>query len=89
MECIPAGILETAKDLFDDVQLKHRDHFQVLNHPEMGDVTCEHLGFRLSKTPAEVRRPPCLGEHTAYICMEVLGIPEEVFIELLNDGVFE
>jgi len=32
---------------------------------------------------------PCLGEHTEYVCREILKLSDEEFIELLIDGVFE
>jgi len=31
---------------------------------------------------------PCLGEHNAYLCTEVLGMSDEEFVELLQAGVF-
>jgi len=32
---------------------------------------------------------PCLGEHTEYVCTEILGMSNDEFLELYNTGVFE
>lgn len=87
---VPAGLVESSKDLYDDPQLEHRHHFWKLNHPEMGLNAYDGPSFRMSKSPAELRKPaPCLGEHTAYVCTEFLKMPEEEFVQLLHEGVFE
>ena len=87
---VAAGIVETTQDLFQDPQLKQRNHFWVINHREMGPLS--HLGqaAMLSKTPAQPRMPsPCLGEHNEYVCKEILGISEAEFDQLLMGGVFD
>ena len=48
---IPAGIVANTKDLHEDPQLVHRNHFRVLNHSTMGDVPYDGPSFRLPKTP--------------------------------------
>jgi benzylsuccinate CoA-transferase BbsF subunit len=61
-----------------------------MNHSEMGNFT--HLGqsFQLSKTPARAYSPsPLLGEHTEQICTEMLGMSDEEFVNLMQEGVFE
>jgi crotonobetainyl-CoA:carnitine CoA-transferase CaiB-like acyl-CoA transferase len=87
---VAAGVVETNRDLHEDAQLKHRHHFRMLKHPEIGTHAYEEPSFRLSKTPAELRMPaPCLGEHTAYVCTEILGMSYEEFTHFLAEGVFE
>jgi len=87
---IPASVVETAQDLLNDPQLKARNHFWHLAHPEIGAFS--HLGqaAKLSKTPAKGVRPaPCLGEHTEFICRKILGITDADFISMLSEGVFD
>ena len=87
---VPAGVVQNAKDIFDDPQLKHRDHFKLLDHPEIGEFPYEKPCFRLSRTPVEIKMPaPCLGEHTEHVCREILGMTDSEFVELLNEGVFK
>jgi len=87
---VAAGVVQNAEDLYDDIQLRERDCFWVADHKELGKFT--HLGqpSRLSKTPATFfRAAPCLGEHTEYICRELLGMSQEEYDEYLVKGVFE
>jgi benzylsuccinate CoA-transferase BbsF subunit len=87
---VPAGVVENAGQLYSDPQLRHRGLFWPMPHKELGSFT--HLGasFRLSDTPAQPRMAsPCLGEHTAYVCTEMLGMTEDEFNDLLGQGVFE
>jgi len=88
---VPAGVVRDSQEVVDYCpQLKHRHFFWELYHPEMGRVTNRGPSFILSETPAELRKAaPCLGEHTQYVCQELLSMPDEEFIELLNDKVFE
>ncbi len=87
---IPAGLVENAEDIQNDTQLAHRHYLWELNHAEIGKHSYEAPPFRLSKTPAELNKPsPCLGEDTEYVCTRILGISDELFIELLEQRVFE
>ncbi len=87
---VAAGIVANTADVLNDPQLKQRNLFWQMEHPEMGMFT--HLGqsFQLSKTPAQPYVPsPLLGEHTEQICTELLGMPDEEFVSLMQEGVFE
>ncbi len=87
---VPAGIVENIADVLNDPQLKKRNLFWKMEHPEVGEMT--HLGesFMLSRTPAKAFSPsPLLGEHTELICTKLLGMKDEEFVSLMADGVFE
>lgn len=87
---VGAGVVQNAKDLYDDIQLKERDCFWVAEHKELGKFS--HLGqpSLLSKTPAEFYcAAPCLGEHTEYVCRELLNMSQEEYDKYLVEGVFE
>lgn len=87
---VPAGVVKNASEVFEDPQLRHRNLFWPVQHPDMGLFT--HLGpsFGLSKTPAQAIMPsPRLGEHTEYVCTRILGMTDEEFVELVGAGVFE
>jgi len=87
---VPAGVVKNAEELYEDPQLRDRNLFWTIKHSEIGEFT--HLGtsFELSKTPGKPRMPsPGLGEHTEYVCTEILGMTDEEFVELLQKGVFE
>lgn len=87
---VKAGIVQTVEDVVEnDPQLKYRNYFWKLNHPEMGGTLYVRPSYLLSKTPAQLRMPaPCLGQHTEYVCKELLGMSEDEYTELLIDDVF-
>jgi benzylsuccinate CoA-transferase BbsF subunit len=87
---ISAGVVETAEDLHSDPQLKHRHHFWVLEHREIGNSTYDSIGSQLSKTPAELHKAAhTLGEDNYYVYTQILGLSDAEFVELLGEGVFD
>jgi benzylsuccinate CoA-transferase BbsF subunit len=52
-----------------------------------------HVGLRrgveLSKMQYEMRRCPLLGEHTEYVCKNIIGMSDEEFIRYMAEKVFE
>ena len=86
---IAAGVVQNAKDIYEDPQLRERRFFWAMEHEELGKFT--HLGEPaiLSRTPAKPSSPaPCLCEHTEYICKELLGMTEDEFTEYIVSGAF-
>ena len=87
---VPAGVVKNCQDIHLDPQLLHRHHFWELDHPEIGKHNYEAPAFRLSKAPCQLKMPaPCLGQHTEWVCTKILGMSDEEFVELLQEGVFE
>jgi crotonobetainyl-CoA:carnitine CoA-transferase CaiB-like acyl-CoA transferase len=87
---VPAGVVQTCRDLFDDPQLRHRGHFVFLDHPEVGRHPVQRSEFRLSRAPAEFRSPaPTLGQHTVQVCKEILHMSEDEIVALAEAGVLE
>ncbi len=87
---VAAGFVATAQDSEADSQLKAYDFFREIEHPYLGKQKFFHPpGFTLSEATAEVHRPVLLGEHTEYICKEILGIPDDEFTRMQQEGVFD
>ena len=87
---VPAYKVADAKALYDDPQLDFRDHFWEIEHKVIGPMTWDSPAYKLSGTPAYPKEPaPLLGEHTKFICTELLGYSEEEFTELLISGVLD
>ncbi len=83
---VSAGVVKSPEDIYQDPQLRQRNFFWTIEHKEMGAVS--HLGQAsiLSETPAEPRMPaPCLGEHTEFVCKQLLGMRDEEFAELRRE----
>jgi benzylsuccinate CoA-transferase BbsF subunit len=87
---VAAGVVQNARDLYNDVQLKERECFWKDEHKELGEFTYLGQPSRLSLTPAKLyRSSPSIGEHNEYICREILGMTEYDFEQCLEEGIFE
>ena len=85
---IPAGVVESCEDLFQDPQLKARDHFQYLRHSEIGEHAYHAPAYRLTRTPHCFRKAsPCLGEDNEFVYREILGYTDEEIGDLFVKGV--
>ena len=84
---VPAGIVATCEDLFNDPQLKHRAHFGQLEHAEVGTYTYERPPFKFSKIHPQPQRPgPLMGEHNERVLREFLGYSDDEISDMLIDG---
>ncbi len=59
---MPFALVPTAHDLLDDEHLRERGFFQVMEHPQAGDLTHAGPPFRMSETPISMERAPLLAE---------------------------
>jgi benzylsuccinate CoA-transferase BbsF subunit len=88
-EGVAAGVVQDAKDICGDRQLRERECFWRGNHKELGEFSYLGQPSRLSVTPAKlVREAPILGEHNEYICLEILGVSEAEYDQYLIAGAF-
>lgn len=87
---VPASAVETIPELYDDPQLRHREHFVDLEHPDFGTTTVEGTRFKLSRTPAQVGgAAPTLGRENQNVLANVLGYDEEKITGLVVAEVLE
>lgn len=87
---VPAGVVQNASDLFRDPQLRHRNHFVVRSHQDMGYhhiLTPSFIYENSDRYPDSAA--PLLGEHLEYICKDILDIPDDLFAELISKGILE
>ncbi len=84
---IAAGMVLFEPDAYDDPQLNARGFFETMTHPQCGTHRYPGRMWKMSKTPATFRSPPCcLGEHNAYVYGELLGLSEEEIERLRQAG---
>uniref|UniRef100_A0A7C2K4A8 CoA transferase n=1 Tax=candidate division WOR-3 bacterium TaxID=2052148 RepID=A0A7C2K4A8_UNCW3 len=86
---IAAGVVRDIKSALSCPQLTHRSYWKKLTHPVLGTAIYQGPSYILSETPYELQRPPCLGEHTEFVCTQLLGFSDEEFVKLLQEGVFQ
>ncbi|UTR12916.1 CoA transferase [Evansella sp. LMS18] len=69
---IPAGPINTVKEMFEDPQVIARELVKEVAHPTAGKVKLVGSPLNLSRTPTEVtRHPPLAGEHTNEVLAEI------------------
>ncbi len=89
---VPAGAVQDAADRLErDPQLRARGHFTDLGNAEVDPMALEGVPFRMSATPPHTggrlrRGPPRLGEDTAAVLGEVLGLDAAAIAELEAEG---
>ncbi len=87
---VPAGVVQSQADLWEDPQIAHRGFFQWVEHAECGPMPYDGLVYQLSRTPGAIRMPQALvGQHNAEILSETLGMSQAEVDALLADGVLE
>jgi benzylsuccinate CoA-transferase BbsF subunit len=87
-----AGIAATpslsGEGLFRDPHLRARNVFTQVDHPEIGTDWAINPPWRLSETPATIRRhAPLLGEHNTYVFCDLLGLSGEEVAALETEQV--
>jgi len=85
---VAAGVVQSARDLAQDPQLKERGFFIELDHPQMGRTISGATPLRLSDTPPLYSRPaPLPGQDNDYVYGELLGLSKGDMNRLKNQGV--
>lgn len=85
---VAAGVVQSARDLAQDPQLKERGFFVELDHPELGRTISDAAPIRLSATPPRYTRPaPLLGQDNNYVYGELLGLSQGEMDRLKERGV--
>ena len=85
---VPFGPINTLDQVFADPQVRARGMRIELDHPTAGTVPLVRSPIRYSDTTLEFERPPpLLGEHTAEVLRDVLGLDDGAIERLRTDGV--
>lgn len=86
---VPTTVIHNIKEVVEDPQLNARNFFVDVEHPELG-ITAKYTGvpYRLSKTPAAIRRrAPLIGEHNLELYEKEMGFSRDELIRLKEQGV--
>ena len=77
---VPCGSVRNLEEVFSDPQLSAREMIARVEHPTVGALQLLGIPIKLSDTPGAVRTaPPTLGQHTASVLEDDLGLsPAEI-----------
>ncbi len=85
---LPCGPINAIPDVFAHPQAAARDFALSVEHPSAGEVKVAGFPYKLSETPATIRRPPPrLGEHTAEVLEQILGVDSQKLTHYRQHGV--
>jgi benzylsuccinate CoA-transferase BbsF subunit len=85
---VPAAVVQNPQDIYEDPQLKHRHHFEVLEHKVIGPMSFHSPAYRLSKTPCNLfKAGPTLGEDNEYVYKQILGYSDDEIADFIIHGV--
>jgi len=84
---LPCGPINTVPDVFAHPQATARDLVLETEHPTAGTVRLTGFPYKLSHTPASVRRPPpLLGQHTEEVLTDLLSYTAAQIAGLREQG---
>jgi formyl-CoA transferase len=84
---VPCGPILSTKEIIEDSSLADNDMIVSVDHPERGEFKTVGCPIKLSDSPVRVESSPLLGQHTAEVFAERLGIDETELAELKANGV--
>ena len=85
---VPAAPVNTSRDVLEDPDLAARGYWQQVTHPVIGPISIARPPFSFGPGGRpDLGRPPLLGEHTAEIARDLLGLSEDQIVDLVGEGV--
>jgi formyl-CoA transferase len=76
---VPCGACQDTGEVLEDPHLVAREMIVDVDYPTRGSYKTVGCPIKLSDSPADIVRPPLLGEHTTELLGEICGIgPEDV-----------
>jgi formyl-CoA transferase len=84
---VPSGACQDTGEILADPHLRARDMIVDVDFPVRGTYQTAGCPIKLSDSPAEIVRPPLLGEHTAELLASLCGIGPGEFARLRETGV--
>jgi len=84
---VPSGACQDTGEVLADPHLRARDMIVDIDYPKRGTYQTVGCPIKLSDSPAEVTRPPLLGEHTDALLRALCGVDEGELGTLREKGV--
>ena len=84
---VPSGACQDTAEVLEDPHLIARDMIVDLEYPKYGTFKTVGCPIKLSASPADITRPPELGEHSEEVLRELCGVTAKDYARLKKDGV--
>ena len=86
---VPSGACQDTGEILEDPHLKEREMIIDIDYPPRGKYKTVGCPIKLSDSPAEIKRPPTLGEHTEDLLGKLCGVTPEDFTKLREKGAIQ
>jgi formyl-CoA transferase len=84
---VPCGACQDTGEVLADPHLKAREMIVDIDYPVRGTYQTVGCPVKLSDSPAEITRPPLLGEHTEELLTSLCGVDPDQVKRLREGGV--
>ncbi|MYE01404.1 MAG: hypothetical protein F4Y03_08990 [Alphaproteobacteria bacterium] len=84
---VPCGACQDTGEVLADPHLREREMIVEVDYPGRGAYQTVGCPIKLSDSPADIRRPPMLGEHSEEVLAEHCGLDGETAARLRAEGV--
>ena len=84
---VPCGACQDTGEVLADPHLKAREMIVDIDYPTRGTYQTVGCPVKLSESPAEITRPPLLGEHTDELLTALCGVDPDQLKRLHEGGV--
>ena len=83
---VPSGACQDTGEILEDPHIKEREMIIDIDYPPRGKYKTVGCPIKLSDSPADIKRPPTLGEHTEDLLGKLCGVTPEDFTKLREKG---
>jgi crotonobetainyl-CoA:carnitine CoA-transferase CaiB-like acyl-CoA transferase len=83
---VPAGAVPDSMELTNEPSFRERGILQAMTHGDR-TMTMPAWPVRVDGVPTEVKSAPLLGEHTAELLTDWLGLDADAVADLRRDGI--
>jgi len=84
---VPCGACQDTAEILEDPHLVERGMILDLDYPPRGTYKMVGCPVKLSASPADIKRPPMLGEHTDALLGDICGADPQELARLHEAGV--
>ncbi|HEU0218822.1 MAG TPA: formyl-CoA transferase [Stellaceae bacterium] len=84
---VPCGACQDTGEVLADPHLKAREMVVDIDYPTRGVYQTVGCPVKMSESPAEITRPPLLGEHTDALLAELCGVDPDQVKRMREGGV--